>query len=93
MDEETEKIIKEIFDKYDKNKNGTLEREEFCKGFLELVKSLGEGLDDKETQKITDEAITKFDLNRNGTIEINEFTELMIFLINEKGLSLEDVSD
>ena len=92
MDEETEKIIKEIFDKYDKNKNGILEREEFCKGFIELVKSLGEGLDDKETQNIADEAIVKFDLNRNGTIEINEFVQVMLFLINEKGLSLEDVS-
>ena len=82
---------KELFDKYDKNKNGILEKEEFYKGFIELIKSLGEGHSDEEISKIADEAIEKFDLNHNGTIEIDEFNQLIYFLINEKGLSIDDV--
>ena len=87
MDEYTLKNIKEIFDKFDDNHNGILEKDEFYKGFNQLVKSLGEGQSDEEIQKIADEAVEKFDLNHNGQIEIDEFRELMLFLINEKGLS------
>ena len=82
---------KELFDKFDKNKNGILEKEEFYKGFMELIKSLGEGHSDEEIGKIADEAIEKFDLNHNGIIEIEEFNQLIYFLINEKGLSIDDI--
>ena len=91
MDEETLKNIKRIFDKFDANQNGILEKEEFYKGFNELVKSLAEGQSDEEIQKIADEAVEKFDLNHNGQIEIDEFNQLMYFLINEKGLSIDDI--
>ena len=91
MDEETQKNIKEIFDKFDLNKNGVLDKEEFFKGFSDLMKSLSEGQDEKEIQKIAQEAIDKFDLNHNGQIELEEFYQLMMFLINEKGLSLDDL--
>ncbi len=92
MDEEMLRHIKEIFDRYDENQNGILEKEEFFKGFSQLVKSLAEGQTDEEIKKITDEAIDKFDLNHNGQIEIEEFNQLMWFLINEKGLSIDDLS-
>ena len=91
MDEEMQKTVKEVFDKFDRNKNGILEKDEFYQGFIELIKSLGEGHNDEEITKIADEAIEKFDLNHNGKIEIDEFNQLMLFLINEKGLSIDDV--
>ena len=91
MDEDTQKTIKEIFDKYDENHNGVLDREEFFKGFSDLIKTLAEGQDEKEIKKIAEEAIEKFDLNQNGQIEFDEFIQLMLFLINEKGLSLDDL--
>ena len=91
LDDEMKTHIKELFDKYDINHNGVLDREEFYKGFSELVKSLAEGQSDDEIEKISDEAIERFDLNKNGQIELNEFNQLMIFLINEKGLSLDDI--
>ena len=84
--------IKEIFDRFDENHNGILEREEFYKGFMSLVKSLAEGQSDEEIKKITDEAVDKFDLNHNGQIEIDEFNQLMWFLISEKGLSLDELN-
>ena len=92
MDEkELQNCIKILFDKFDDNHNGILEREEFYKGFNSLVKSLAEGHTDDEIKKIAEEAIEKFDLNQNGQIEIDEFSHLIIFLINEKGLSIEDI--
>ena len=80
--------IKLLFDKYDDNKNGILEKSEFIKGFIDLVKSIEIDMKDNEVKKIAEEAIIKFDLNRNGTIEFNEFCELISFLKNEKGLNL-----
>ena len=80
--------IKLLFDKYDDNKNGVLEKSEFIKGFIDLVKSIEIDMKDNEVKKIAEEAIIKFDLNRNGTIEFNEFCELISFLKNEKGLNL-----
>ena len=91
MDEEIQRTIKEIFDKFDENHNGILDKKEFFKGFSDLMKSLAEGQDEKEIEKIAEEAIEKFDLNHNGQIEFEEFNQLMIFLINEKGLSLDDL--
>ena len=91
MDEEMKTSIKEIFDKFDSNHNGVLDREEFFKGCSGLIKSLSEGQSDEEIKNITEEAIEKFDLNKNGQIELDEFYQLMIFLINEKGLSIDDI--
>ena len=91
MDEDLQNNIKEIFDKFDSNHNGVLDKEEFFKGFADLIRSLSEGQSDEEIQKIAEEAIERFDLNQNGTIELDEFTQLMLFLINEKGLRIEDI--
>ena len=93
MDEYDQNSIKEIFDRFDENHNGVLDREEFNKGFSDLIKSLEEGYSEDEIQKISEEAIELFDLNHNGQIEINEFNELMVFLIDEKGLSLNDINN
>ena len=92
MDENTLRKIKDLFDRFDENQNGILEKNEFYKGFNELVKSLAEGHSDEDIKQICDEAIEKFDLNHNGQIEIEEFNQLMEFLINEKGLSIDDLS-
>ena len=91
MDKQMQNDIKEIFDRFDLNHNGVLEKEEFFKGIIGLIKSLAEGHSDEEINKIAEEAIEKFDLNKNGIIEIDEFNQLMSFLINEKGLSINDI--
>ena len=91
MDEEAQRTIKEIFDKFDENHNGVLDRQEFFKGISNLIKSLSEGQSEKEIEQIAEEAIEKFDLNHNGQIELDEFNQLMVFLITEKGLSLDEL--
>ena len=80
--------IKILFDKYDDNKNGVLEKSEFIKGFIDLVKEIESDMNNNEVKKVAEEAIIKFDLNGNGIIEFNEFCELISFLKNEKGLNL-----
>ncbi len=88
MSDKEKKKIKALFDKYDENKNGVLEKSEFVKVFRDLIKSLGEDMSSNEVDKIAEDAISNFDLNQNGTIEFNEFCQLISFLINEKGLNL-----
>ena len=88
MSSEEEIYVKRMFNSYDENNNGTLEREEFCKVFKNMVKKLADNQSDEELNSITEEAIIKFDLNKNGTIEYNEFKELVRFLVDEKGLSV-----
>lgn len=90
MNDEQEKldIIKQYFDKYDDNKNGVLEKNEFVNSIRELIQLLGEKITSNMVEIISEEAIEKFDLNGNGVLEFNEFTELMNFFVEEKGLKL-----
>ena len=91
LDEKMKENVKEIFNNYDENQNGVLDRMEFFKGFTKLLKSLAGGESDQEIKKISEEAIAKFDLNKNGVIEFEEFTNLMSFLIIDKGLQIDDL--
>lgn len=88
MTSEEETFITKMFQLYDENNNGVLEREEFCKVFKNLVIKLSDDQDEEELDSITNEAIIKFDLNKNGIIEFNEFKNLIRFLIDDKGLSI-----
>jgi Ca2+-binding EF-hand superfamily protein len=45
-----------LFDKYDDNKNGVLEKSEFIKGFIDLVKAIETDMKDNEVKKIAEEA-------------------------------------
>ena len=80
--------VKELFDKYDFNKNGILEPDEFLQIMVDIMRSLGEDLPEKKHQEVAEEGLARFDLNGNGTIEFNEFYEFINFLVAEKGYSL-----
>jgi calmodulin len=67
LTEEIISTIKVIFNEYDKNNNGTIERTEFRK----LCEALGERL----TQRELDEAMFLLDSNGSGKIEWEEFIE------------------
>ena len=87
-DEET--YIRRMFQSYDDNGNGVLDREEFYKVLKSMIKTLAEDQSEEELDKIAEEATIKFDLNKNGIIEFNEFNNLVRFLIDEKGLSINE---
>ena len=81
--------IKALFEKYDTNKNGVLDRSEFFIVFKKLLSEMGENFPDKKNDEVAEEGMNNFDLNKNGTIEYDEFAELIHFLINEKGYILK----
>ena len=90
MANEEETYIRRMFQSYDDNENGVLDREEFYKVLKSMIKALAENQTDEEIDLIAKEATDKFDLNKNGTIEFDEFYELVKFLIDEKGLSINN---
>ena len=81
--------IKALFERYDENKNGVLDREEFFKVFKILLQEMGEFFPDKKNDEVAEEGMNNFDTNKNGTIEYSEFIELIHFLIEEKGYTLK----
>ena len=81
--------VKELFEKYDLNRNGILEREEFVAIFQRILNDLGEHFPEKKNVEVCDEGLNNFDLNKNGKLEFNEFYELMSFLVTEKGYPLK----
>ena len=81
--------IKALFERYDENKNGVLDREEFFKVFKILLQEMGEFFPDKKNDEVAEEGMNNFDTNKNGTIEYSEFVELIHFLIEEKGYTLK----
>ena len=80
--------VKELFEKYDFNKNGVLEPDEFLQIMVDILRQLGEELPEKKHQEVAEEGLARFDLNGNGTIEFNEFYEFINFLVAEKGYTL-----
>ena len=80
--------VKILFEKYDANKNGIIEKEEFIKIMVDIMKELGEDLPAKKHREVAEEGLTRFDFNSNGQIEFSEFFEFIRFLISEKGYNL-----
>ena len=80
--------VRKLFEKYDLNKNGVMEKEEFINVMVDILKELGEDLPEKKHREVAEEGLQKFDLNNNGKIEYNEFYEFIRFLVSEKGYSL-----
>ena len=79
--------VKKLFEKYDLNRNGVLDKDEFVKIMVDILRDLGEDLPEKKHLEVAEEGFSKFDLNKNGKIEFNEFFDFMGFIISEKGYS------
>ena len=82
------KKVRNLFEKYDLDKNGVLDKEEFIRIMVDILKKLSEDLPDRKHLEIAEEAFIKFDMNDDKVIEFNEFYELMRFIISEKGYEL-----
>ena len=80
--------VRKLFEKYDLNKNGVMEKEEFIQVMIDILKELGEDLPEKKHREVAEEGLLRFDLNNNGKIEFNEFYEFIRFLVSEKGYNL-----
>lgn len=84
-----EEKMRKLFDRYDENKNGVIDRSEFKTMFREILSEMGEHYPEKRNDQVVQEAMENFDTNKNGTIEFSEFVEVMEFLIHEKGYELK----
>ena len=80
--------MKALFEKYDTNKNGVLDRAELFVIFKQILSDMGENFPEKKNDEVAEEGLHNFDLNKNGAIEFDEFSELINFLITEKGYKL-----
>ena len=80
--------VKKLFESYDLDKNGILDKNEFIKVMVDILRKLGENLPEKKHIEVAEEGFYKFDLNHNSKIEFNEFFEFMRFIISEKGYDL-----
>ena len=80
--------VKKLFEKYDLNKNGVMEKDEFIKVMVDILTELGEDLPEKKHREVAEEGLTKFDFNTNGKIVFSEFFEFIVFLVTEKGYNL-----
>ena len=84
-----ENKVRELFEKYDKDKNGTLEKKEFIKIIKDIIRDLDENITDLELKEIADEGFKLFDSDENKKIEFDEFYNFMRFIISEKGYDLK----
>ncbi len=82
------KKVKNLFDKYDTNKSGTIDRKEFAFYFTDIINSLEVKLPEDEVESIVNEGIEIFDANDDGVLQLEEFEKMIRFLIEEKGLKL-----
>jgi hypothetical protein len=90
-----EKYLIQLFDKYDNNKNGFIDRDEFRELMLELVTSLTKEdiEEDLRVEMILDISnFQNYDENNDGQISKEEFVQHLIFVGNKKSTSYQYTS-
>ena len=80
--------VRKLFEKYDLNKNGVIDPDEFLHVMMDILKELGENLPEKKHKEVAEEGLQRFDLDNNGKIEYDEFFEFINFIVSEKGYTL-----
>ena len=80
--------VRALFEKYDLNKNGVIDPDEFMHVMMDILKELGEDLPEKKHKEVAEEGLLRFDIDKNGKIEYNEFFEFINFIVSEKGYTL-----
>ena len=80
--------VKRLFEKYDFNKNGVIDPDEFMSVMVDILTQLGEDLPQKKHREVAEEGLQRFDLDNNGTIDYNEFFDFINFIVSEKGYTL-----
>ena len=80
--------VRELFEKYDLDKNGVLDKNEFVIVMIDILRELGEDLPEKKHLEVAEEGFTRFDINRDHKSEFDEFFEFIHFVVSEKGYEL-----
>ena len=80
--------VRKLFEKYDLNKNGVIDPDEFMAIMMDILNQLGEDLPEKKHREVAEEGLQRFDLDNNGKIDYNEFFDFINFVVSEKGYTL-----
>ena len=80
--------VRFLFEKYDQNRNGTLDSKEFRKIMKDILKQLNENLTESQLKEAADEGFKIFDKDKNKSLEFDEFYDFIRFIISEKGYEL-----
>ena len=80
--------VRDLFEKYDLDKNGVLDEDEFVRVMTDILRELGEDLPEKKHLEVAEEGFKRFDINQNKKIEFDEFYEFIHFVVSEKGYEL-----
>ena len=80
--------VRDLFEKYDLDKNGVLDENEFVSVMTDILRELGEDLPEKKHLEVAEEGFKRFDINQNQKIEFDEFYEFIHFVVSEKGYEL-----
>ena len=83
-----EKKVRALFEKYDLDKNGTLEKKEFKRIMGDILRDLDEIITEPKLTEISEEGFKLFDTDRSKKIEFSEFYDFIRFVISEKGFQL-----
>ena len=83
-----EKKVRGLFEKYDLDKNGTLEKKEFKRIMGDILRDLDEIITEPKLTEISEEGFKLFDTDRSKKIEFSEFYDFIRFVISEKGFQL-----
>ena len=81
-----ESKAREIFNRYDTNNSGSIEKKELVLYLHDIFKFFGLDLPQDQLEAATAEGIKKYDLNGDGVLQFNEFADLLRYLVEEKGL-------
>ncbi len=80
--------VKILYEKYDLNKNGIIDKNEFIRVMTDILKEFEPEADKNRLKEVVEEGLQTFDLNENGKLEYDEFFEFIHFLVTEKGFEL-----
>ena len=80
--------VKWLYEKYDLNKNGIIDKNEFIRVMTDILKEFEPEADKNRLKEVVEEGLQTFDLNENGKLEYDEFFEFIHFLVTEKGFEL-----
>jgi hypothetical protein len=74
VDDPSDEMLKQMFDYFDENKTGSIDKAEFRKVYQVSFDNYGAPMDDRDV----DRQFQKLDANKNGTLCFDEFAILML---------------
>jgi Ca2+-binding EF-hand superfamily protein len=79
-----EEKAKTLFEKFDADKSGSLDKEEIQILLKEMLSNTAES----DINSMCEKSFSKFDSNLDGALQLEEFKEMLKFIISTEGLTI-----